>query len=50
MNTFEDTFNHDLDNKRAAGLDFDIKEPLDIFNKGFSTETLIAAYRSIAMS
>ncbi|PVH68340.1 hypothetical protein DL98DRAFT_631600, partial [Cadophora sp. DSE1049] len=50
MNTFEDTFDHDLNNKGAAGLDFGVEEPLDTLNEDFSTETLIAAYRSVAMS
>ncbi|KAH9203041.1 hypothetical protein DL95DRAFT_399711, partial [Leptodontidium sp. 2 PMI_412] len=50
MNTFEDTFDHNLDDEIAANLDYDVEEPLDTLNENFSTETLIAAYYSIAMS
>jgi hypothetical protein len=50
MNTFEDTFDHSLDDEGAADLDFDVEEPLDTLNEDFGTETLIAAYHSVAMS
>lgn len=50
MNRSEDTIIHDFNNEIAANLDFDVEEPLDTLNENFSTETLIAAYRSVAMS
>ncbi|KAH9203038.1 hypothetical protein DL95DRAFT_180650, partial [Leptodontidium sp. 2 PMI_412] len=50
MNTFEDTFDHNLDGEVATDLDFGVEEPLDTLNEDFSTETLIAAYHSVALS
>jgi hypothetical protein len=50
MNRSKDTFNHDLDDEAADDLDFDVEEPLDTLNEDFTTETLIAAYHSVAMS
>jgi hypothetical protein len=50
MNTFEDAFDHDVDDEGAADLEFDVEEPLDTLNEDFGTETLIAAYHSVAMS
>ena len=50
INKSEDTFHHNLNNKIPADLDYDVEEPLDTLNEDLSTETLIAAYHSIAMS
>jgi len=51
MNTSEDIFDHDLNDEVAADiLDFDVEEPLDTLNEDFTTETLIAAYHTVAMS
>ncbi|KAH6692767.1 hypothetical protein BKA61DRAFT_280774 [Leptodontidium sp. MPI-SDFR-AT-0119] len=50
MNTFEETFDHNLDGEVATDLDFGVEEPLDTLNEDFSTETLIAAYHSVALS
>ncbi|KAF8860613.1 hypothetical protein BDZ45DRAFT_800769 [Acephala macrosclerotiorum] len=50
MNRSKDTFDGDVDDEVAADLDFDVEEPLDTLNEDFSTETLIAAYHSVAMS
>jgi hypothetical protein len=51
MNTSEDIFDHDLNDEVAADiLDFDVEEPFDTLNEDFTTETLIAAYHTVAMS
>ncbi|KAH6691787.1 hypothetical protein BKA61DRAFT_742494 [Leptodontidium sp. MPI-SDFR-AT-0119] len=46
----DDSFDRDIDDAVPADMDLNTDEPLDTVNEDFSTETLIAAYYSIAMS
>jgi hypothetical protein len=50
VNRSHNSSDGDLDDEVPADLDLDDEEPLDTLKEYFSTETLIAAYHSVAMS
>jgi len=50
MKMSQDFFDHDIDDVDPAGLDLDTEEPPHSLGESFSTESLIAAYHSIATS
>lgn len=51
MDGSQNSFTRDLDVEAPADLDlFDDEEALDTLQEDFSTETLIAAYHSVATS
>jgi hypothetical protein len=50
MNGPQNSFDRDIDSEVRADLDLDDEDPLDALQEDFSTETIIAAYHSVAMS
>jgi hypothetical protein len=50
MKMSQDSFDCDIDDVDPTNLDLDTEEPLNSLDENFSTESLIAAYHSIAIS
>jgi hypothetical protein len=50
VNGFSDSFNRDLCDKVPAELHSDDEDPLGTLKEDLTTETLIAAYNSVALS